>query len=295
MTALIRVGVLVVLGIPAVALAQHADGANDAHFSVFVGAQFANQAGTELSLGANAESANGWLIDVFAGTTQDAESNGVTFDPRYWSVSAGKRFGAWRASIGAAAFEDGVQVESQDFTALLSWQNDYVSFAVDALVGDVDETVEITFPTIGLQTFNLTTDRTGFGATGNVSVGKYLSFGAGYRGYDYDQSATRLAARPRLQQYLITNVFTAQRGLVNSSWNIGAAAYVADVTVSVDFAQSEELNGNGTSDDIRLGLDVPVANSWLLSFGAGRFSSSGAPTVEDSNTYGSVTLRYTTR
>jgi hypothetical protein len=280
--------------IAAMPLAKAAE-ASDPYFSLFAGTQFANQAGTEFSVGANGESEGGWLVDVMAGTTQDAESNGVVFDPRYWSVSAGKRFGAWRASVGYAAFEDGVQVETQDISAVLSWEGERLSVAVDALFGDADETVEVTLPVIGLRTLSLTTDRVGFGVSGNVAVGEYLSFGAGYRSYDYDPSADRLAARPRLQQYLITNVFTARRGLVDSVWNVGAAAYVASVTVSVDFAQSEELNGNGTSDDFRLGLDVPVTDHWTLSFGAGRFSSSGAPTVEDSNTYGSVTVRYTTR
>ncbi len=279
----------------AVAPVANAADRSDAYFSLFAGTQFANQAGTEFSLGVNGESEGGWLMDAMAGTIQDAESNGVVFDPVYWSVSAGKRFGAWRASIGYAAFEDGVQVETQDVTAVISWENDRASFAVDALFGDADETVEVTLPVIGLRTLNLTTDRMGIGASGNVAIGEYLSLGAGYRSYDYDPSADRLAARPRIQQYLITNVFTARRGLVDSVWNVGAALYVASVTVSVDFAQSEELNGNGTSDDFRVGLDVPVSDRWSLSFGAGRFSSSGAPTVEDSNTYGSLTVRYTTR
>jgi hypothetical protein len=290
-----RVGVLAVLVMPVAALAGGAQSESAGYLSVYAGTQFANQAGTEFTLGANAESANGWLLDAFAGTTQDAESNGVVFDPRYWSVSAGKRFGSWRASVGFAAFEDGVQVESQDVTALISWQNERVSIAIDALFGEVDETVEINIPVLGPRTFDLTTDRLGFGVRGDVSIGEYLSIGAGYRRYDYDPSADRLAARPRLQQYLITNVFTARRGLVDSSWNVGAAAFVASVTISVDFAQSDELNGSGTSDDLRVGLEVPVGERWSLAFGAGRFTSSGAPTVEDSNTYGSITVRYTAR
>jgi hypothetical protein len=276
--------------------AANAD-ATDGRYAIDAGVRYAGDGGNEFSLGASVTSANGWLFDIYGARMSDAESNGVEFDPRYWSIGFGKEFAAsgWRANLGFAGFDDGVQVETQDVNATLAWGNDAVNLSLDASVGDADEVVEIVLSRGGTRLETLTTDRTGFGISGSVNAGEYLTLSAGFRTYDYDSSVERLAALPRLQQYLIANVFTAQQGLVDSSWSIGAAAYLGSVTVSIDFAQSEELNGDGTSDDARIGIEIPLASRWQVTLGAGYFSSSGVASADDGSSYGSLGLRFTNR
>jgi hypothetical protein len=265
-----------------------------ARTSFDAGVRFAGDGGNEVSLGAAFTSAKGWSFDAYGSRTTDAESNQVEFDPRYWSLGFGKEFkdAGWRATVRFAAFDDAVQVETQDVSAALGWSNESGGLTLDASVGDVDETVEVPLPRGGTRIATLTTDRTGFGVGGFVNAGEHISLSAGFRTYDYDATDERLASRPRLQQYLIANVFTAQQGLVDSSWNVGVAAYIGSMTASVDFAQSEESNGNGTADDVRFALEIPFASSWQVILGAGYFSSSGAASDEGS-AYGSIGLRFT--
>jgi hypothetical protein len=267
---------------------------SEARYSFDAGVRFAGDGGNEVSLGAAATSENGWMFDVFGSRTTDAESNQVEFDPRYWSLGFGKEFkdAGWRATVRFAAFDDGVQVETQDVSGALGWSSELGGVTLDASIGDVDETVEVPLQRGGTRLATLTTDRTGLGVSGYMNAGERISLSAGFRSYDYDATDERLASRPRLQQYLIANVFTAQQGLVDSSWNVGVAAYIGSVTASIDFAQSEESNGNGTSDDVRFALEIPFASSWQVILGAGYFSSSGVAS-DDGSAYGSVGLRFT--
>ncbi len=266
-----------------------------ASYTVALGGQFAGDAGTAASMSFGATSARGFVFDATVATTTDAESGGIAIDPRYYSLGFGKQFSAWRLALSYSAFEDGVQVETQDLGAVAEWHHERGSIALHAAFGNADEIVVIPLRSGGAFATTLTTDRIGLGLSGTLNVGDSVTLNVGFRGYDYDPSAARLAARPRLQSFVTHTVFTSQRGIVDSTWNVGATATFGRVTAGLDFAQSDDLNGGGSSNDLRLSLSIPLSKRWSLDLGAGQFDSSGRAVADDSSTYGSVGVRFSGR
>jgi hypothetical protein len=264
-------------------------------FSFALNGQFAGDAGTETAASVGATSARGLTFDATVATTSDAESNGVAIDPRYYSLAVGRQFAAWRLAVSFSAFEDGVQVETQDLGALLEWSGDRGSIALDATVGDADEVVSVSLRNGGSFVTTLTTDRIGVGLSGTVNAGESVTLLAGFRSYDYNTSAERLAARPRLEDFVTNSLFTRQQGIVDSTWYVGASAAIGRVTAGIDFANSDDLNGDGSSQDIRFSLTIPLRGQWSLDLGAGQFDRKGRSAADDGSTYGSVGVRFSSR
>ncbi|HPF26950.1 MAG TPA: porin [Steroidobacteraceae bacterium] len=242
-------------------------------YSVSLTSQFASEGGTDLALGAGVATAQGYFLDGYAARS-DTRAESEALDPRYWSATAGKRFGAWSLALGYSVYDDGLQVETQDFSARLGWLNNRGSVSLVLLKGATDESFELV---VANRTIPLTvsTDRTAVGISGDFDVSRLVTLNAGVRRYDYDSPQSPLADRPRLQLLLTNNLFGTQPGLVDLTWNAGVSARLGRSSLSLDFARSRARDDGAESDDLFLSLALPVTTRLSLTVGGGQFSSSG--------------------
>ncbi|MBK6598784.1 MAG: hypothetical protein IPG25_13195 [Proteobacteria bacterium] len=285
MAAVRRVGAALALSVTLAGVGVAPVGADPLNYSASLTTQFADVGGTDLALGLGVSSPTGYFVDGYVARS-DTRSTSEPLDPRFWSATVGKRFGAWSVSVGYRDFEDGLQVATQDVAAELGWLTNRTILSLSVSQGAADETYEIVTVNRTLAR-TVATDRLAVGLNGAVDVSERLTLSAGMKRYEYDQPEAPLASLPRLQALLRSNVFTAQQGLIDLSWNAGASWRFNRLSVSADFGRSRSRDDGIESDDLSIVLDVPISIRWSLSLGAGRYTT---PDFEPTN-YASVGIR----
>lgn len=262
---------LLALSLPVAAPTRAAD--DPLRYSVSLTSQFASEGGADLALGAGVATAQGYFLDGYAARS-DTRAESAALDPRYWSATAGKRFGAWSVALGYSAYDDGLQVATQDFSAQLGWLSNRGSVSLVLLKGTTDESFDLVVLDRPIQLV-VSTDRTAVGVSGDFDVSRYVTVNAGVRRYDYDAPQSPVANRPRLQALLTNNIFGTQQGLLDQTWNAGVSARLGRTTLALDFARSRARDDGAESDDLFLSMALPVTKRLSVTVGGGQYSSPG--------------------